>query len=197
MREELVLPAYMIREAGNTPGSAIITKPLFSPDECVKLIREAEVEGTEPGKIGGSTGDVSNIRRSRIYWLADRPKWKWVYDRVHKNISQINRQIWNFDLRLEETIQFSRYDQYDKGHYDWHVDTLGRPQQERKISFSVQLSDPQHYDGGELTMWPDIAMSRQQGCCIVFPSYQLHRVGPVEVGTRYALVGWVLGPTFR
>jgi len=197
MLPAIFLPPNTIRPTREVEGGAVVTDPLFSPDECATLIRNAEAEGMEPGKIGGSVASISDYRRSRIHWLVDRPKWKWVYDRVHQNISQINRRVWRFDLRQEEAIQFSRYDHHEKGHYDWHFDSTGNPNRERKLSFSIQLSDPLRYDGGELTMWPDLAMSRQQGCCIIFPSYQLHRVSPVDSGTRYALVGWILGPGFR
>ena len=35
------------------------------------------------------------------------------------------------------------------------------------------------------------------GTVIAFPSYVLHRVTPIESGTRKALVIWVAGPEFR
>ena len=198
MTAALLLPPNMIRDTFAATGGAVVTEPWFSDKECAKIIRVAEREGNEPGKTGnGMVAKISDYRRSRIHWLIDREKWKWAYDRIHHNISRINRMTWKFDLRQPETIQFSRYDDYDKGHYDWHFDSTGSQQIERKLSFSIQLSDPRYYDGGALTLWPDNEMTRQRGCAIIFPSFQPHKVGPVESNTRYSLVGWVLGPPFR
>jgi PKHD-type hydroxylase len=70
----------------------------------------------------------------------------------------------------------------------------------RKLSFTLQLSDPADYDGGELQLMnskkPTIA-SREQGYVMVFPSYTLHEVTPVTRGTRYSLVSWVTGKPFK
>jgi len=38
---------------------------------------------------------------------------------------------------------------------------------------------------------------RQQGTAIIFPSFLAHKVNKVKSGTRYAVVGWVHGPTFK
>ena len=40
-------------------------------------------------------------------------------------------------------------------------------------------------------------MPREQGQIIVFPSYTLHEVTPITKGTRYSLVSWVSGPSFK
>jgi PKHD-type hydroxylase len=38
---------------------------------------------------------------------------------------------------------------------------------------------------------------RARGTLIAFPSYVLHRVMPIEPGTRKSPVIWVCGPVFR
>ncbi len=49
-------------------------------------------------------------------------------------------------------VQLARYDSSDNGFYDWHTDNAGfRPL--RKLSFSVQLSASEDYDGGDLELW--------------------------------------------
>ena len=40
-------------------------------------------------------------------------------------------------------------------------------------------------------------MRRDQGYVAVFPSYVLHEVTPVTKGTRYSLVSWVTGKSFK
>lgn len=62
------------------------------------------------------------------------------------------------------------------------------------LSFTVFLSGPEEYDGGELVI--EGADSEQPyklaaGSAIVYPSTTLHRVEPVERGDRTVAVGWV------
>ena len=86
-------------------------------------------------------------------------------------------------------------------HYSgWHMDVGNTSStSSRKVTFTIQLSDPSTYVGGDLTISSMDGNSeiRQQGTAIVFPSFVSHCVKKVESGTRYCLVGWVHGPSFR
>jgi PKHD-type hydroxylase len=70
----------------------------------------------------------------------------------------------------------------------------------RKLSLTIQLSDPFSYNGGELHLFtgnePTI-IPKEQGKLISFPSYVLHEVTPVTKGERYSLVAWITGPQFK
>ena len=73
----------------------------------------------------------------------------------------------------------------------------------RKISMTVNLTDPKNYAGGNLKF--DLGAHagkkrfkvceeiRPQGSIIIFPSFTYHCVTPVTRGTRYSLVLWSLG----
>ena len=69
----------------------------------------------------------------------------------------------------------------------------------RKLSITVQLSDPSDYEGGDLqfliTREP-VTAKREKGNAIVFPSFMIHQVKPVTKGVRYSLVCWCSGPAF-
>ncbi len=83
-----------------------------------------------------------------------------------------------------------------RDHYGWHMDVgPDGDTATRKISVTVQLSDPDTYEGGNLELMPgDVAiMRRVQGGAVLFPSFLLHRVTPMEKGTRYSLVAWFVG----
>ena len=72
----------------------------------------------------------------------------------------------------------------------------------RKLSLTINLSDPKSYEGGdfEMEVRGDIEVitdGREQGSMILFPSFVPHRVTPVTRGTRYSLVIWLLGRPFR
>ena len=172
---------------------------LFSPEEAQKII-DTHNKDLSRGQVGGNY-DLDTIRRSEVSFLDSKnPDNHWVFQRLTGAIVNLNKQYFHFDLEKIETIQFSVYDETYKGFYDKHIDFMYRGLGFRKLSFSVLLSDPNDFEGGDLllhyTADPDHA-HRQQGGLTLFPSYALHEVTPVTKGTRYALVGWVMGPRFR
>ena len=70
----------------------------------------------------------------------------------------------------------------------------------RKISITVQLSDPSEYEGGDLQIKINAGQSdtpKGLGNVVIFPSYLLHRVTPVTKGLRRSLVLWITGPAFK
>ena len=98
-----------------------------------------------------------------------------------------------------EDFQFTVYHASEGGHYDWHID-WGLAQVQRKLSASLQLSDPAQYEGCDLQfqgMRQVEAAPRDRGAVIVFPSFILHRVTPISSGTRKSLVVWASGPKFK
>mgnify|MGYP003677965505 FL=1 len=77
----------------------------------------------------------------------------------------------------------------------------------RKLSVTVNLSDPNEYTGGNLRFDCGPHRSngrfftceeiRPRGSIVVFPSHVVHQVTPITSGTRRSLVMWSLGPPFR
>ena len=71
----------------------------------------------------------------------------------------------------------------------------------RKISCSIQLSDPKTYEDCKLQIRNSnesmMAPPNEQGSIVCFPSYAHHIVTPLTSGVRYAMVGWFHGPHWR
>ena len=77
----------------------------------------------------------------------------------------------------------------------------------RKISMTLNLTDPKQYEGGNLKfdLGPHVKGdrykicddSRSQGSLIIFPSFTYHCITPVTSGTRYSLVFWCLGKPWQ
>ena len=92
-------------------------------------------------------------------------------------------------------ILFSRYEPGME--YGTHVDNAimsGRPPVRSDLSFTVFLSDPDTYDGGELVVESpagDMSFKLPAGHAILYPSSTLHHVEPVTRGARVAAVSWV------
>ncbi|HEY7765652.1 MAG TPA: Fe2+-dependent dioxygenase [Aestuariivirgaceae bacterium] len=78
--------------------------------------------------------------------------------------------------------------------YGTHVDDALMDGQRTDLSFTLFLSDPAHYKGGELVIedsLEDRSIKLQAGELILYPSATLHRVEPVTQGMRLAVVGWL------
>ncbi|MGB0564265.1 MAG: Fe2+-dependent dioxygenase [Spirulinaceae cyanobacterium] len=84
---------------------------------------------------------------------------------------------------------------YDAGmEYGRHVDNALMGGQRSDVSFTLFLSAPEDYSGGELVIEgadDEQAYKLAAGEAIVYPSSALHRVDPVTEGTRLVAVGWV------
>ncbi len=163
--------------------------------ECARAIREAEGGPAFDG-LTGPEGKRDQARESTVHFLWPGPAQDWLFDKLEYAVRRLN-EGYGFTLSgFFEGAQVAAYSQ--AGHYDWHIDLGEEYYSNRKLSLSVQLSDPADYDGGELEFKAtDELAPRQQGALIAFPSYLLHRVRPVTRGRRYSLVSWVSGPPFR
>jgi PKHD-type hydroxylase len=170
----------------------------FSADECALLIG---LTATRPHKEAGLVDGQAQteVRRTLIHWLAEDAETAWVYQRLAAIVAQANRETFHFALSgFDEDAQVARY--ADGHFYDWHIDRGGRGAgRSRKLTVSVQLTDPQDYDGGDLELNPDgriVRGPRARGTAAVFPAYTLHRVAPITRGVRHSLVIWTHGADF-
>lgn len=167
----------------------------FTPEECDQIIKT----GTDRLLTKATAGNNNNVRESDIAWLYSVDDMEWVYRRITDIITNLNDRFFKFNLSgMNEGFQFTRY-QAPTGRYEAHMDCISGGLV-RKLSFTLQLSDPAEYTGGDLllhTSGTPESMRRDQGYVAVFPSYVLHEVTPVTKGTRYSLVSWVTGKPFK
>ncbi len=172
----------------------------FTAEECAGLVAQyADLANRNGRLVNGQHHD--NIRRCDIAWLKEAPDTSWVYQKVARLAATLNTDYFKFALDgMEEELLFISYDAECEGFYDWHVDRSDNGlARRRKLSITIQLSDGESYDGGDLLLNADgftLGAPRQRGNAIAFPGYCLHRVNPVVSGTRHALVVWVHGPDF-
>ena len=84
------------------------------------------------------------------------------------------------------------------GGYGAHVDNalMGRGDRRLRtdLSFTLFLTPPGDYDGGELAIHASGAVQEikaEAGSMVLYPSGAIHEVRPVTRGTRIACVGWI------
>lgn len=174
----------------------------LSPAEC-DVIRA--VAGQLPVSAGMIPGDTvaERHRKSQVRWLSMNKNTEAIYHRVAQIIGQANEATWRFELtKFSGPLQFTEYDETGS-HYTWHMDWGPGANVERKLSLSIQLSDPAEYEGGDLEFMngavndEDRRMMRSIGTAILFPSFIQHRVTPIVRGCRKSLVVWVGGQPYR
>ena len=178
----------------------------FSKSFCDNILKQGDQRKLELAKI--ADGNQVN-RKSHISWLDDKS----LIEQITPVINEANEKAgWNFLLREFEPLQYTIYNVRD--HYDWHIDSHGKPYKNnliRKLSFTICLNDDEtennNYTGGDFEICiPHPYHNKnkyfrfrkvfKQGTIIIFPSHIWHKVHPVISGTRKVLVGWVVGKPF-
>jgi Rps23 Pro-64 3,4-dihydroxylase Tpa1-like proline 4-hydroxylase len=169
--------------------------------EDLKPVEDHFLAQAEVNNYGDQEVNLS-VRDSKVCFL---PSGHWMSGFVWHYVQRANRENFNCDIDGfdEELIQFTSY---GEGHfYDWHTDT-GQPpvniQKCRKLSFSLQLSHADEYEGGDLQFLnpnrkETFFAPKERGTLIIFDSRISHRVRKVKSGVRKSLVGWVVGPRWR
>jgi PKHD-type hydroxylase len=170
-----------------------------------KELDDITSRGTEfldDATIEGEALPSEEMRKSKIKFLKN--------PRIHEMVTDIfrraNKEVFGFDTDYVWDMQYTEYSADRQDHFDWHLDVDWGSQlmHDRKLSMSIQLSDSDEYEGGDLEFEGLQAMSpaqlleqRQKGLVIVFPSYMKHRVTELTKGSRKALVCWMEGPRWR
>ena len=194
------------------------------PEKIVDIIEEDLSENFDSQMADSKLhGDSLNKdkRNSQNAWV---PTNHWVGGFIWHYIQRANRENFLYDLRCidNESMQYTRY---GEGHfYGWHNDaglatqykpvTVGNRQQGlgqdfisencemvRKLSFAMQLSDPDDYEGGNVQLLDEGDKSyiapRRRGTIMLFDSRTKNRVHKVTIGVRKSIVGWTVGPRWK
>ena len=194
------------------------------PDKIIDIIEEDLSDNFE-SKMGDSKlyGDALNKekRNSQNAWI---PTTHWVAGFVWHYIQRANRENFLYDIRNidGESMQFTKYGEGQ--FYGWHNDaglsnyykpvTVGNQEEGlekdfikentemiRKLSFTIQLSDPDDYEGGNVILLSEegnkYVAPRKKGTIILFDSRTQHCVNKVKKGVRKSIVGWVVGPHWK
>lgn len=188
-------------------------------DLLVKDLKEYE-NNFEEGRIGRSTdGDIDyELRKNKITFI---PCNHWISGFCHHYISMSNKNNFFYDIEGfgNDVLQYSSYGIGE--YYNWHVDSTINvdysplenkdnnldhyvkinSERVRKLSLTIQLSDPEEYSGGEFQLLTDEGTSyfapKEKGTVVIFDSRMRHRVRKVNRGYRKSLVGWAVGPRWK
>jgi PKHD-type hydroxylase len=168
----------------------------ISSDEVDSYIEKFEkLESIDATIFAGAAVDTE-IRSSKVRWVHDQG----VRDVLSSYVTRANVNAFGVDVYNYCEVQYTEYYATENGHYGWHHDVHWQSlaNSDRKLSVTVQLSDPSEYEGGDFEFAEcDNPTSKEKGTIVVFPSYLSHRVTPVTKGVRKSLVAWFHGPRWR
>lgn len=185
-------------KGNNYLAKYIMYEQYFSAKECQDII---QLHGeTAPSLLTqGGEDQVSDayIRNSTSTYLGKTEESEWLFERIENMMWDAN-EYFRFDLKYIAKLQVIKYNEGD--FFNWHLDIGDGETSTRKLSLISFLSDPEDYTGGDLRVGVSNHLARfeqKQGSSIVFPSYIPHVVEKVTRGTRYSLVAWIHGPSFK
>ena len=172
----------------------------FSIEELHKVSNQVNILPFNDGTVVG--GIDKKTRTSSVKWIPTTSEFEWLYKKMMDLSIEANNTLWQFDLKhMPEGIQYTEYYATEGGHYTWHQDIGPGILSQRKVSITVQLSDTNDYEGGDLEIWQGgdaiIKCPRGKGTVVIFPSYMMHRVTPITKGTRKSFVLWVGGEHYK
>jgi len=171
----------------------------FSKEECEQIIEIGVKKGLIKSSVGFEKKIKLKIRNSKISWLYPHDNMDWVFRKTTDIVLNLNNQFFNFNLfGINEGFQFTNY-KAPYGKLSKHTDRINNTPV-RKLSISIQLTDPSKYQGGDLILHGDnkgTVMPKKQGTLIIFPSFVLHEVTSITKGERNSLVTWVTGEQFK
>jgi PKHD-type hydroxylase len=200
----------------------IPNKIIETIEEDLSQVFDNHLEDSRVGQ--GNYGTVDKDKRNaRNAWI---PTTHWVAGYLWHYVQRANRENFQYDLTNidGESLQYTVYGegQYYGWHNDAGIDSFYKPmrvgnrgnndeilsdfvnencEKVRKLSFSLLLSDPDTYEGGNLQIMNEAGKSyyapRQRGVIVLFDSRAQHRVKKVTQGVRKSIVGWVVGPRWR
>lgn len=167
-----------------------VRENFLSPEDCEAAI--ACFPLPRAAAISRQQGDrvETDLRRSRVSFLVDSSGHTLV-KRLRELLLDVNERVYHFEVAEIEPVQLAEYSVGEE--YRDHLDIGAGRAALRKLSLSVQLTDPAAYDGGNLVIWRTGTVERSRGAAVVFPSYLVHKVEPVTRGLRRSLVAWMNG----
>lgn len=191
---------------GNPRSFDILGTPLFDDEECDAIIAAADAlaaarNGWSSAAIHSDTDATPRVeletRSVNSVPLPIDPPNRWVLDRLVAGLVEVNDSVYRFELDGIPPSDFPSILRYDGGtadHFRSHRDS-GGASSTRRLTFSVQLSDPRSYTGCDLYFSNHgLTAPRDRGSLVSFASSEFHHVTPIMSGQRYAIVGWVHGP---
>lgn len=189
------------------PFSYVIDHNFFSQEDVNFICNYCS---SLPLREGGLFNNESNYSERKVKLsFIDRKDHinSWIFDKMNTLIGYYNDNNFGFDLTGYDYMQYAEYT--PSCHQNYHMDmnfaldTTHLSDTLRKLTVVLLLNEPGvDFTGGDFVLNLSSQeraerMPLRKGSVVLFPSFLIHRVMPVESGLRKTLVVWPIGPKFR
>ncbi|HSG64401.1 MAG TPA: hypothetical protein VLD39_05350, partial [Gammaproteobacteria bacterium] len=117
----------------------------LSAEDCAKAIALGEVYAGEPARVEGGARERA-YRDATVHFIPHNRDTNWLYHKLMTAAVEANDRCWQFDVTgFFQDLQLLSYTGDAQQHYSWHMDMGPGADSGRKISITVQLSDPTEY----------------------------------------------------
>ena len=163
----------------------------LSPEDLAQIRKDLAATQMQDGAVSGKASLKNNLQSPH-----GNPAMQKATQAIVQALSR-QPEFTAYAVPKQMTVVFNRY---DVGmHYKTHMDAalmggLNRQPLRSDLSFTLFLSEPTEYGGGDLVLespWGEVRVKEPAGTAFVYPSNMLHRVENVTEGSRMAAIGWV------
>src|SRR3569623_838211 len=125
-------------------GPLIAWEGAFSASEVDRNVAMGDALARERAELVAQEDLIGRKRITDVSWFVRNAQTQWLYTRLEQIVQHLNRQYYKYNIYndVREALQYTVYESRQGGHYDWHVDHGAIAPDARKLSVSVQLSDP-------------------------------------------------------
>ena len=178
--------------------TAVTVPQVLTRGQCELVIYDANKIGMKRAPVLSRDGTnvKSRTRTCDSCWVPKSPHFQWLYNYVAAVVDEVNNEHYQFDIQDMQNLQVLRYRPFQK--FKWHFDTYDGS--DRKLTCVINLSRPEEYVGGGLRVegdWHGVEKSSHQGSANFFPTWIKHKARAPIWGTRWALVAWITGPSWK
>ncbi|MFM1899751.1 MAG: hypothetical protein RLZZ216_327 [Cyanobacteriota bacterium] len=169
-----------------------VLEPLLTPDQLAKY----QLTLSDPGLPWTPGRETAGWHARLVKSNHQLPRDSAVHQTLSQDLADVLMlhplvQARAFPVRVHSLL-FSRCG-VGEG-YGRHIDNAWMAGGRSDLSFTLALSDPGDYSGGELVLETENGESRLRlpaGHAVIYPSTLHHRVEPVSTGERLVAVGWI------
>ena len=164
---------------------------LLAPEALAALRQQIDAAQLVDGAVSGKASLKNNLVSAQ-----GNPGLEQATQTVIQALSE-QADFKAYSVPKQVTVVFNRYEtgMFYRNHMDAALmGGLRRQPLRSDLSFTLFLSEPSEYGGGELVLespFGTLRLKEPAGTVVIYPSNMLHRVETVTQGARVSAIGWI------
>ena len=167
----------------------------LSEKEVEKLYLETKMykdKAVQSEVYGNNNSKINKDYRNSFTYFLNVLDYPFTFNTIQSLIIQ---EYSNTNLNITDIarIQYARYPL--GGRFRWHQDIVGQLEKPRGLTFTMNLSNENDYEGGEFVLRTSkdkfMQLNKKRGSYMIFPSFMFHKVNDIINGERESLVTWI------